>query len=492
MKYLFSSEDPFSIPADCLVVGIPSGGGEQAKALDEHCDGALSDLIEADALDLRPGKGQILPAPEGLAARFLLILGLGSKLLDAHGYRKLAHAAGAVLLERGLRHAVFAVESMPVASRSADWQLRQAVLGFDAGHYRYVATRSEAGEGASGLSELTICAPVDDGSESLLIARALAEGARLTRELGNLPPNICNPAYLADRAREMAEAPNASVEVLDRTMMEDLGMGALLAVAAGSRNEPQLIVLRHQGDPDPEAKPYALVGKGITFDTGGISLKPGKAMDEMKYDMCGAGGVLGAFLTISRLGLPLNVIAVVPAVENMPDGQAYRPGDVVRTLSGKQVEVLNTDAEGRLILCDALTYVQRFEPCTIIDTATLTGACVVALGHHACGLMTRDDELAEELLAAGDAVHDRAWRLPLWQEYEQQLESPFADFSNLGGPGAGAITAGCFLAQFTEGCRWAHVDVAGSAWEGGTKNGASGRPANLLAQYLIDRAAEAR
>ncbi|HET7924014.1 MAG TPA: leucyl aminopeptidase, partial [Rhodanobacteraceae bacterium] len=279
-----------------------------------------------------------------------------------------------------------------------------------------------------------------------------------------------------------------SCEVLGRAEMTELGMGSLLAVARGSANEPQMVVLRYQGAAEGDA-PYVLVGKGITFDSGGISLKPGAGMEEMKFDMCGGAGVLGTFVAAVELKLPLNIVCIVPAVENMPDGNAYRPSDILTSMSGLTIEVLNTDAEGRLILCDALTYAQRFEPQVIIDAATLTGACVVALGKHASGLMTKDDALADELLKAGNETMDRAWRLPLWDDYQQQLESGFADVANIGGKYAGAITAGCFLSRFVNGTRWAHLDIAGTAWEEGRKGLATGRPVPLLTQYLIDRAA---
>jgi leucyl aminopeptidase len=278
--------------------------------------------------------------------------------------------------------------------------------------------------------------------------------------------------------------------VLDHVEMEKLGFGSLLAVGRGSANKPKLVVLEYKGGAADD-KPYAFVGKGITFDTGGISLKPGAGMEEMKYDMGGAAGVLGAFVAAVKMGLPVNLVCVVPAVENMPDGDAYRPSDVLTSLSGLTIEVLNTDAEGRLILCDALTYTaQTFQPKVLIDAATLTGACVIALGKHASGLMSKHDDLAAELLAAGEASLDRAWRLPLWDDYQVQLDSGFADVANIGGKNAGAITAGCFLSRFTEGQRWAHLDIAGTAWDEGRKGMATGRPVPLLAQWLIDRVAE--
>ena len=330
--------------------------------------------------------------------------------------------------------------------------------------------------------------PADDAARTQFERGvAIAAGVELARELGNLPPNICNPAYLADAARKIAaEHANVDVEVLERADMQALGMGSLLAVARGSANPPKLIVLKYTGA--GTAKPHALVGKGITFDTGGINLKVQGGIEEMKFDMCGAATVIGTFAAVAKMRLPINLVTVVPAVENMPDADAYRPSDVLTAMSGKTIEVGNTDAEGRLILCDALTYVQRFEPQATVDVATLTGACVVALGKFAAGLMSKHDDLAAELLDAGEMVFDRAWRLPLWDEYQTQLESAFADVYNIGGKNAGAITAGCFLARFTEGQRWAHLDIAGVANGEGRKGMASGRPVGLLTQWLIDQA----
>ena len=387
--------------------------------------------------------------------------------------------------------AAFGAPITEVAERDFAWKLRTAALAADHQSYRYTRTFKPK----DGPHKPVLASMQFSGTDEAANARALAEagaiadGVRFARELGNLPPNICNPAYIAEQARQIAAAHDGvTVEVLEREEMARLGMGSLLGVAQGSANPPKLIVLRWQGG-DAAARPHALVGKGITFDSGGISLKPGAGMEEMKFDMCGAAGVLGAFLAAVQLKLPLNLVCIVPAVENMPDGHSYRPGDILTSMSGLTIEVLNTDAEGRLILCDALTYAQQFDPEVIIDAATLTGACVVALGKHASGLMTGDEELAAQLLAAGERTHDRAWRLPLWDDYQGQLDSGFADVANIGGKYAGAITAGCFLARFTSGRRWAHLDVAGTAWDEGRKGLATGRPVPLLAQYLIDRCA---
>jgi leucyl aminopeptidase len=316
---------------------------------------------------------------------------------------------------------------------------------------------------------------------------AVAHGMSLARDLGNLPPNVCTPTYLAEQARELAKRYRMKVTVLERADMERLGMHTLLSVAQGSAQPPKFITLEHRGGPK-SMKPVALVGKGITFDTGGISLKPSGEMDEMKFDMCGAASVLGAMKAVGEMKLPVNVVGAIPTTENMPGGRATRPGDIVTSLSGQTVEILNTDAEGRLILCDALTYVERFRPAAVIDIATLTGACVIALGHVATGLFANDPGLAREIAAAGDTAQDRVWPMPLWEDYQEQLKSNFADFANIGGRPAGAVTAACFLARFTKQYKWAHLDIAGTAWKSGKEKGATGRPVPLLTQFLIGRA----
>ena len=320
-------------------------------------------------------------------------------------------------------------------------------------------------------------------------AFAISEGIDLAKDLGNLAPNICTPAYLAKQAVTIAKNHKLKVTVLEQRDMEKLGMGALLAVAQGSRQPAKLISLEYWGGAKKE-KPVVLVGKGITFDTGGISLKPAAEMDEMKYDMCGAASVLGTIAAIAQMRLAINVVGIIPTTENMPGGNATKPGDVVTSMSGQTIEILNTDAEGRLILCDALAYAQRYEPQVVIDIATLTGACVIALGHVASGLLSNDDELAEELLLASRQASDPAWRLPLWDDYQEQLKSNFADMANIGGRAAGTITAACFLSRFTGKYRWAHLDIAGTAWKSGKEKGATGRPVPLLTQFLITRTKE--
>ncbi|MGJ8663223.1 MAG: leucyl aminopeptidase [Marinicella sp.] len=350
--------------------------------------------------------------------------------------------------------------------------------------YRYEDTKSYKKDNKHSLKEMTV-AVADDQVTAFTQAKAMSSGVHAARHLGNNPPNICNPKYIASYATKIAEKnKNCEINVLNHKQMKKMGMGALLAVGQGSANKSKMVILKYNGA-DKDQAPIALVGKGITFDTGGISLKPGANMDEMKYDMCGAATVIGGFVSAVELALPINLMVFVAAVENMPDGKAYRPGDVITSYSGKTIEVLNTDAEGRMILCDTLTYAQEFKPSVLLDFATLTGACVVALGHQASAVMTKHDELASDLKTAGLQSHDRVWELPLWDEYQKQIDTSFADMQNIGGFPAGSITAGCFLARFTEGQNWAHVDIAGTAWNN-KKEGATGRPVAMLVQYLIN------
>ncbi|GAA0714439.1 leucyl aminopeptidase [Dokdonella soli] len=495
LKFATTTDAPESAATPCIVVGLFEDRTLSAAAtrVDEKSGGAIKRLVESGDATGKPGTSTLLFGLAGIAAPRVLVIGLGEqKKVDAAAFNRVAGDAARALKGLPIDAAVSYLTEIDVPDRDSAWKLRSAALAADNQAYRYTATfKAKDAPKTPQLESIAFAAAANDANvaRALTEATAIANGVRFARELGNLPPNICNPAFLAAQAKQIADAhAGVTLEVLEREDMQKLGMGSLLGVSQGSANPPKLIVLRWQGK-DEKTRPYALVGKGITFDTGGISIKPGPGMEEMKFDMCGAAGVLGAFLAAVELKLPLNLVCIVPAVENMPDGNAYRPSDILTSMSGLTIEVLNTDAEGRLILCDALTYAQKFDPEVIIDAATLTGACVVALGKHASGLMTRDDELADQLLNAGNVTHDRAWRLPLWDEYQSQLESGFADVANIGGKYAGAITAGCFLARFTNGRRWAHLDIAGTAWEEGRKGLATGRPVPLLAQYLIDRSA---
>ncbi len=479
-----------SSTSPCVIVGAFVDGGlsDAASRIDSASSGAIKRLLDSGDITAKAGSSALLFALPGIKAERVLVVGLGEKAkFDAAAFNKAALEAARALKSLPISSASSWLTELDVPGRDSAWKLRTAALAADMHAYRYTATLKPNEKSKTGkLESMSFHGEVDN--RALAEAAAMSKGVRFARELGNLPPNICTPEYIATQAVEFAEASKGvSCEILECDEMEKLGMGSLLGVAKGSVNTPRLVVLRWNGGGD--AKPYALVGKGVTFDSGGISIKPGPGMEEMKFDMCGAAGMLGTFVAAVELALPLNLVCVVAAVENMPDGNSYRPSDVLTSMSGQTIEVLNTDAEGRLVLCDALTYVQKFDPQVIIDAATLTGACVVALGKHASGLMTQDEELATELLAAGNHTLDRAWRLPLWDDYQCALDSAFADFTNLGGKYGGAITAGCFLSRFTTGYRWAHLDIAGTAWNEGRKGLATGRPVPLLTQYLIDRCA---
>ncbi len=490
IKFSLSSDSAESAATPCVVVGVFEERVLSAAAarIDEKSGGAIKRLIEAGDVNGKPGTSQLLFGLPNVAAPRVLVVGLGEqKKFDAARFQRACAEAARVLKGLPIDSAVSYLTEVEVQAKDSTWIVRAAALATDAQAYKYGATfKPREKSRTPEFGALAFAAP-PASTAALGTAEAIARGVRFTRELGNLPPNICTPAYIAEQAEKLAqEHPGVSCEILEEEDMEKLGMGALLGVAQGSVNGPKLIVLQWRGGGENE-KPYALVGKGVTFDTGGISIKPSAGMEEMKFDMCGAGSVLGAFLSAVELKVKINLVCIVPAVENMPGGKAQRPSDVVTSMSGQTIEVLNTDAEGRLILCDALTYVQKFKPQIIIDVATLTGACVVALGKHASGLMTKDEALASELLAAGEATLDRAWRLPLWDDYQSQLDTGYADIANIGGKYAGAITAACFLSRFTEGYRWAHLDIAGTAWEDGRKGSATGRPVQLLVQYLLDR-----
>jgi leucyl aminopeptidase len=387
--------------------------------------------------------------------------------------------------------AVCFLSELHVKGRDIYWKVRQAVEAAQDGLYSFDSLKTRIAEPRRPLRKIVFNVPtrreLPIGERAITHALAIAEGVTSCKNVANMPPNICNPAYLAEQAKILEnDYSQVTTTIVGEQEMEKLGMGSYLAVGRGSANESLMSLINYQGAND-DSKPIVLVGKGLTFDSGGISLKPGAGMDEMKYDMGGAAGVLGTMHALAELNLPINVIGVLAGCENMPSSNAYRPGDILTTMSGQTVEVLNTDAEGRLVLCDALTYVERFEPETVIDVATLTGACVVALGAHATALLSSHNPLAHELLNASDQSGDRAWRMPLWDDYQNQLESPFADFTNLGGKEAGTITAACFLSKFAKKYHWAHLDIAGTAWRSGKNKGATGRPVSMLTQFLLNR-----
>ncbi|WP_300355358.1 leucyl aminopeptidase, partial [uncultured Alcanivorax sp.] len=392
-----------------------------------------------------------------------------------------------------IKSASISLEGIAVNERERPWLAQQLARKLGEAAYLFNPFKSREKKPVT-LGKVSLVCPSRQGigpvKQALLLGSAIANGVNRSRELGDLPGNICTPSYLSSHARELAgQYPNLDCKVLSEKQMEALGMGSLLSVTAGTEQPAKMIVLEYKGG-KTRGKPIVLVGKGVTFDSGGISLKPGAGMDEMKYDMCGAASVLGTLSAIAEYKLPLNVTGIIPAVENMPSGTATRPGDVVTSMSGQTIEVLNTDAEGRLILCDALTYAGRYKPSFVIDIATLTGACVMALGSHASGLLSNDDTLAQALENAGQTSGDRVWRLPLWNEYDKQLKSNFADMANIGGREAGTITAACFLGRFTKNYRWAHLDIAGTAWNSGTNKGATGRPVPLLVEFLAEQASQ--
>jgi leucyl aminopeptidase len=478
---------PETAKTGCVVVGVYQGGEltPAARRIDERSKGELKKALRD--ISGRSGSTLLLRALPGVAAERVLLVGLGDKTLAEPAYRDAVRAAANALKELGAKDAALFLVDTKVGSRHLTWNVRHAVLGVRDAFYRFDQLKSAKKNAAPVLAHIVLpLSPKAELRAALDEASATADGSALARTLGNLPPNICTPAYLAAEAGKLAREFKLELEVLERKDMEKLGMGALLSVARGSHQAPKLIVLKYAGGGKGK-KPLALVGKGITFDTGGISLKPAGEMDEMKYDMSGAASVLGAIRALAGMKAKVNVVGVVPACENMPGGAATKPGDIVTTLSGQTVEILNTDAEGRLILCDALSYAERFNPEVVIDIATLTGACVVALGNVASGLFSNDDRLADEVRAAADDAWDRVWHLPLWEDYQEQLRSNFADFANIGGRPAGAVTAACFLARFTKKMRWAHLDIAGTAWKSGRDKGSTGRPVPLLVRYALRR-----
>jgi leucyl aminopeptidase len=489
MEFSIKALSPESARVGCVVLGIHAGQEltPAAKRIDQASKGALKKAL-AD-LASRTGSTLLLRGLPGVAAQRVLLVGLGEfKDYGEAAYRDAVRAASNALKELGAADAAFFLVDTKVGTRPVSWNVTHAVLGVREAFYRFDELKTQKKSPNPTLGQVVL--PVSSKKElqeALEQAQATADGAALARDLGNLPPNICTPAYLADRAKKLAKDFRLAVEVLERRDMERLRMGAFLAVARASHQPPKLIVLRYSGA-GKASKPLVLVGKGITFDTGGISLKPAAEMDEMKYDMSGAASVLGAIRALAGMRAPVNVVGVIPTCENMPGGAASRPGDVVTSMSGQTVEILNTDAEGRLILCDALTYAARYEPEALIDIATLTGACVIALGHVATGLFANDQKLADQIREAADEAWDRVWQMPLWDEYQEQLRSNFADFANIGGRPGGSITAACFLARFTREQRWAHLDIAGTAWKSGREKGSTGRPVALLVRFALKHA----
>lgn len=496
MEFNIKSGSPEKQRVSCVIVGVYESRKLTfaADLLDRISNGFISDVLRKGDMEGKLASTLLLHSvPHTLCDRVILV-GLGKERdFRAKEYREAVRASVKALALTSATEAVSYLSELPVKKHDVEWMVEQAtVVTLDA-LYRFDRFKSKQDDQSKEPRKLTLAVPrrsdLADGEKGLARGLAIANGMKLAKDLGNLPGNICTPTYLAEEAAKLAQLHgNTQAEILDKAQIEALGMHSFLSVAKGSVQEPKLIVLKYLGAKDQQDKPIILVGKGITFDSGGVSLKPADSMDEMKYDMCGAASVLGVFSAAVEMKLPLNLFVIIPTCENMMSGNALKPGDIVTSMSGQTIEVLNTDAEGRLILCDALTYAEQFGPATVIDVATLTGACIIALGSIATGLYSNQDSLAKELTAAGEEVADRAWHMPLWEEYQEQLKSPFADMANIGGRPAGSITAACFLSRFAKSYDWAHLDIAGTAWRSGKDKGATGRPVPLLVQFLQDRA----
>jgi len=481
--------------SECSLVAVFEGGklSASADAINKQSDKLVQKVIKQGDIEGKAGQCVTLHA-NGVAADRVMLVGMGSLKrgkISATDFRKSLKKAAAALKGSKAKNAVAYFGELEVEGKDATWQAQQLAEILSAALYQFEQFKSEKAP-ASSLKKLILdCngkANLSACKLGLARGAAVAKGTSLARDLGNMPANACTPTYLASEAKRLARGQTRlKTKVLEEKHMRELGMHSLLSVSAGSDQPAKLIIMEYNGGAKTQ-KPHVLVGKGITFDTGGISLKPGAGMDEMKFDMCGAASVLGTMQTVLELQLSMNVVAIVAASENMPNGNATKPGDIVTSMAGLTIEVLNTDAEGRLVLCDALTYAERFKPKSVVDVATLTGACVVALGKHATGLYSNSEDLADALLDAGKQAEDKAWQMPLWDEYQQQLDSNFADMGNIGTPGGGSVTAACFLSRFTKKYDWAHLDIAGTAWMSGGQKGATGRPVPLLSQYLINKA----
>ncbi|NIG62817.1 MAG: leucyl aminopeptidase [Serratia symbiotica] len=497
MEFSVKSGSPEKQRSACIIVGVfePRRLSPIAEQLDKISDGYISALLRRGELEGKVGQTLLLHHVPNILSERILLIGCGKEReLDERQYKQVIQKTINTLNETGSMEAVCFLTELHVKSSNTYWNVRQAVETAKETLYTFDKLKSNKVELRRPLRKMVFNVPtrreLTSGERAIQHGLAVASGIKAAKDLGNMPPNICNAGYLASQARQLADAfsTHITTRVIGEQQMKELGMHAYLAVGSGSQNESLMSVMEYRGNPTTDAKPIVLVGKGLTFDSGGISIKLAENMDEMKYDMCGAATVYGVMHVVAELNLPLNVVGVLAGCENMPGSRAYRPGDVLTTMSGQTVEVLNTDAEGRLVLCDTLTYVERFDPEMVIDIATLTGACVIALGHHITGLMSNHNPLAHELLGAAEQAGDRAWRLPMIDEYYEQFDSNFADIANIGGRPGGAITAACFLSRFTRKYTWAHLDIAGTAWRSGKAKGATGRPVALLSQFLLNRA----
>ena len=477
----------------CIVVGVTDKRKltDSAQQLDTLSDGFISKVLRRGDITGEVGDSLMLHDIPGLKAERVLLVGCGKTSEMTHQrFTNIVTNASTDLSKVNIKNAVISLADLACKNLSTAMQVRLATEALQQNSYLFSELSKDK---APSLNKVSLhfadkkAAAMKKAKLAVQIGNAIGLGRNTARDLGDLGGNICTPTYLAKQATNYGKTySKLKTTILNQKEMEKLGMGSLLSVSKGSRTPPKFIVMQYNGGKKSD-RPYVLVGKGVTFDSGGISIKPGAAMDEMKYDMCGAAGVMGTMVTVNELKLPINVVVIVPSVENMPDGAASKPGDVVKSMSGQTIEVLNTDAEGRLILCDALTYSEKFKPKAVIDVATLTGACVIALGAHPAGLLSNQQKLADQILGAGTECGDRAWQMPLWDDYQDQLKSNFADMANIGGREAGTITAACFLSRFTKKLNWAHLDIAGVAWFGGAKKGATGRPVPLLTQYLMER-----
>jgi leucyl aminopeptidase len=493
MEFSIKNGNPEKQRNACVVVGVYESRklSAAAAAIDRASDGYLGSIMRRGDMEGKLGSSLLLHNVPGTLCDRVLLIGLGKEReFREREYRRAVAASIKALDNHGASDVATFLAELPIKKRDIGWKIEQMIEVAQDVIYRFAHPQCKKEEARRGVEKLIINVPqrndLRKGDSALKRGLAIAAGIKLTKDLGNLPGNICTPTFLANTAVELGKQHGFKVEVLEKADMEKLGMGSFLSVAKGSRQPPKLIVL-HYNKGEAGKKPLALVGKGITFDAGGISIKPAAEMDEMKYDMCGAASVLGTFKAIAEMDLPINVVGVIPTCENLPDGDANKPGDIVTSMSGQTIEILNTDAEGRLILCDALTYTERFEPEAVIDIATLTGACVIALGHHASGLFGNSETLTKDLHHAGEETFDRVWPMPLWDDYQEQLKSNFADMANIGGRAAGSVTAACFLSRFAKNFEWAHLDIAGTAWKSGKDKGATGRPVPLLTHFLMQR-----
>ncbi|OOE46299.1 leucyl aminopeptidase [Salinivibrio kushneri] len=496
MEFSVKSGSPEKQRSACIVVGVfePRRLSPVAEQLDKISDGYISALLRRGDLEGKPGQVLLLHHVPNVLSERVLLVGCGKEReLGERQYKEIIKKTINTLNETGSMEAVCFLTELHVKGRDTYWKVRQAVESTKNSLYTFNQFKSVKPEIRRPLRKMVFNVPtrreLNLGERAIAHGLAVASGVNACKDLGNMPPNVANPAYLASQARRLADDyETVTTRIIGEQEMEKLGMYSYLAVGRGSKNESMMSIMEYKNNPDPDAKPIVLVGKGLTFDSGGISIKPGANMDEMKYDMGGAASVFGVMRALAELNLPINVIGVLAGCENMPDGQAYRPGDILTTMSGQTVEVLNTDAEGRLVLCDALTYVERYEPECVIDVATLTGACIMALSHHISALIANQNPLAHDIINASEQAGDRAWRLPMTDEFQEQLDSPFADMANIGGKGGGTITAGCFLSRFAKKYNWAHLDIAGTAWRsGGKEKGSTGRPVPLLVQFLLNR-----